>query len=182
MRSSALLLILIALTNLLPGCAEDKPTIPEGWKKYKSFTYKFEFYYPPNWDLTNNNKQEQLMFNLASPRLGEEDMIQENVNMVHIALPEGVTTLEEFLPTIDKLVLDRFIEPKELLNEKTTFAGKDAIVQRYSAVVNETPVIWEQCIMLVNNEALVWTFAAESARFDQYKDTTDMISSTFAFY
>lgn len=180
MRSTTLLLIIIALANLVSGCGEDKPTVPENWKKYKNFSYKFQFYYPPNWALSNTG-HENLVFNLASERLGEEDMIQENVNMVSIPIPAGVNTLEDFLPTVEQLTLDHFIEPKELLNEKTEFAGKDAIVQRFSAVVNETPVIWEQWIMFVNNDALIWTFAAESARFDQYKDTTDMISSTFVF-
>lgn len=180
MRLSPLLLILTAFVCFLMSCEEKKVEVPQGWKQYKNFSYNFNFYYPPNWALTNQG-HENLLFNLASPRMGEEDMIQENVNMVRIAMPDSISSLEAFLPTLHKFALDHYIEPKILLTEEAEFAGKDGIKQRYSAVTNETPIVWEQMIMLDGNDVLIWTFAAESARFDQYKDTADIISSTFMF-
>lgn len=180
MLRNTLYITVLLFALVFGACTDKKVEAPKDWKLYKNYNYDMQMYYPPNWALANN-LQDQLIFNLASAKNGKEDMVQENVNMVRTPIPDNVKSLEDFLPIANKLILDHYIDPKLLKEEKIDFAGQDAYYQKYSAVVNETPLIWEQTFFFKNGDVVVWTFAAESARFDQYKDTADIISGTIIF-
>lgn len=180
MKRLVLLLILACFGLFSCNTDNDGSKVPENWKTYeiKKTALNFSVARPPDWEMHMGN-QYGLLFNFMSQPTDSLDKMNENVNMIFLDLPKGVRDLPTFIGYIERKFQDNYTEAEEISSEPADFHGIPAQFMKYKMTFNELPLILDQYVFLYDTTGYVWTYAAESARYGQYKPKADSIFATF---
>ncbi len=153
---------------------------PEGWLKHENYNLKYTVHYPPTWKLSNQGSPD-LLFYASSPKTYDEDPISENVNLIsQIVAPD--TDLERYITEMEAKATGQLQNIQKISSEKITFKDYPAIHGIYQASVNDVRVKWEQYVWIKDGRCYAFTYAAEIAQFDAYREVSHQIIESLQFY
>ncbi|CAN5136457.1 hypothetical protein BH09BAC1_BH09BAC1_01070 [soil metagenome] len=169
----------LLVTCLFVAC-EPGYTPPPDWQKHENYQLKYTVYYPNGWKLSNQGNPD-LLFYVSSPKTGEHDHIQENVNLLsQVVSPE--TDLATYANEVEKKAGNQLVNLKKTASTEVEFKGFPAIFSTYEAQVNEIRVKWEQYTWLKDDRAYILTYSGDISQFEVYRGLATEIIESFRFY
>lgn len=176
-RSFVFLGLLLALFT---QCAEEGYSPPEGWLKHENSGVGYVVYYPPTWNLSNQGNPD-LVFYVNSPKTGEEDYIQENVNLISQVVMAGMD-VNVYIEQLEAKAAEMMPMFNKVMSEPREFKGFQAVYGVYEAEINGTRVKWEQYVWIKDTRSYMLTYSAEIIYFENYKKTAHEIINSLRFY
>ncbi|MFC5470156.1 PsbP-related protein [Cohnella suwonensis] len=136
--------------------------------------------YPSDWTLVENVGGAVAAF--MSPKDGDDDKFQENVNVVVQDLEGQDVTLEQYAQ-ITKDQIGQLITDAEMIGEESMDAddGTKLYSLLYSGNQGEFNLNWQQVFTIVDGKAYILTYTAEPDQFDKYVETVGTMADTWIF-
>jgi len=175
--------LFVLIGQFLVGCANQKvenfgiSSSNEGRfdknqvKIYSDEDSGVELEYPSNWDA----RKVGLISIFASPRDGDDDTFQENVNFMSQKIDDPEMDLEKYT-VIAMNQLKSYISDSVLLSsEKVKFLGNPARQIVYEGTRGNFLLKWKQVWTIVDKKVFIATFTAQKKTFDKYEKIADAI-------
>lgn len=147
------------------------------WKTYTDSVNKFSVQYPNDW--TKEIRGNSVIF--LSPFNGSGDRFKENVNIMLQDLSKQQTTLEQYTEITKESVIAN-------LGKQAIVSLKDATMQSitakefvYNMNMNGNNLRIKQYWFIKNKKAYLFTYTAESSKYNEYEVIADKIIESFEF-
>ena len=147
------------------------------WITYTESINKFTIRYPEEWTQTNNNR---LAF--LSPKENDKDQFQENVNIILQDLSKQPMTLDQYTEISKKQIVDNLGSNAIVSLKSLTMAGQQAKEFVYDMNYQGKNLKVKQYWFIKNNTAFLFSYTAESPKFDKYQAIADNIIKSFKFF
>ncbi len=191
--SCVLSILVIALTIVLPGCAQKEapaePGIPAHFTTYTDEAGLFSISYPPDWELALSEIEGLWQFTEELIESIESDLPLErasliflagvptemgyspNVNIVCESLPGVVWTLDKMVEASIREIKDFIEDYHEFSRVKTTIGGRQAVIVEWEGTFPQLGKFHDlQMFTLVGKTVWVVTCTPPTGKFSDYED------------
>jgi hypothetical protein len=149
-----------------------------GWLTYTNTANKFTINYPKEW--VHKDVSNTIAF--LSPRDGESDTFQENVNLMLQDLSQQPMNLEQYTALSKKQIIENSGASAILSQGTKILAGQKAVEMVYNMNYQGRPLKIKQYWFIKNKTAFLFTYTAEPAKYARYEETATSVINSFTFY
>ncbi len=159
------IIINLLITLLFLGCTQEK------WLTHLNVQESYEITYSESWELF----QKANALGFVSPKEGEKDGFQENVNIIVQDLSQQPMTLEEYTE-LSKQQLSAELGDNSITSlEKISFSEERAMEIIYDVPKDPKSGInidlkYRQVWFIKNNKAYLFTYTAEKDQYENYSE------------
>lgn len=147
------------------------------WKEYKDNINHFIVKYPEKWQTKTSVNAVAFL----SPREGEHDLFQENVNLMLQDLSQQPLTLERYTEITKKQIVDNLGSSAIVSLKSTTLSGQPAQEFIYNMNYQGRVLKIKQVWFIKGTIAYLFTYTAEPNKYDKYLDISTEIINSFKF-
>lgn len=147
------------------------------WRTYTDSLNHFKINYSDKWVKQNTNGAIAFL----SPKEGESDLFQENVNIMFQDLSKQPINLDQYTEITRKQVLENLGSSAIVSLKDATLAGQKAKEFVYNMEYNGRKLKMKQYWFIKSETAYILTYTSEPSQYEKYEDIATETMQSFKF-